>query len=62
MTDLFGEDRPMPAAPRAPAIPPATLFDLAAEQAAIASGRPLTQERLRIMQVTPIVVDDGLPL
>ena len=48
MTDLFGNVRPERASSAAPASV-TNLFDFAAEKAARASGRPLSQERTEIV-------------
>lgn len=52
MTDLFGNEREAPSAPA----PPATqleLVDAAAEKNAIATGRPVSQERIAILYGPP---------
>lgn len=51
MVDLFGEERALPSsALRAPEpVVALTLFDHAAERTAIETGRPVSQERTKIV-------------
>jgi hypothetical protein len=57
-TDLFGDERPVKGA--APVVHANTLFDLAAEQAALESGLPVSQERTRLTHGDGSSIEDGL--